>query len=311
MTNRLGKADQELLTRIGRLGGSVSEAQLERWRSRGLLPPLRPAQDSIDGPPIPPRSDVVARAAVLLSRVSRRGRPWQLNAERLFNEGYPLTTKALRETASFLIGLENATMQAAWAAAQNELDPDESEFDATGLLGESVAQVLESLRRPMSPARRRNAHRRSSLLERVVEAEIAWAHRESGLSPEQLTEYAGSALTWRLVDFVDPQVLTKSEQNLARHGVAETMAPEGGGAYPLPSERLVVAQSLTLAEAEQYRGFALGRIEMNSALGNDDFGLLWVVTWIVAYERRKIAPRHLDRPLPQSQLDAAAALLRG
>ncbi len=48
----------------------------------------------------------------------------------------------------------------------------------------------------------------------------------------------------------------------------------GEGAYPLPSERLVVAQTLTWTEAEFYRRFARQRIAENHALDKKEFGLL-------------------------------------
>ena len=45
--------------------------------------------------------------------------------------------------------------------------------------------------------------------------------------------------------------------------------------------------------------------------GEKQFGLLSVTTWIVAAERLKTPPNELELPLPQSQLDLAAALLAG
>jgi hypothetical protein len=75
-----------------------------------------------------------------------------------------------------------------------------------------------------------------------------------------------------MVDLVEPERLGEAHRNLARHGVEEPMWPiEGEGAYPLPSERLIVARSLTWTEAELYRHFARIRIADNPALG-EKFG---------------------------------------
>lgn len=287
-------ADLELLSGVREgYGVGVSATQLERWRSRGLLPRVRVVRERFGGTTVPPHSEEVLRAAALLGSISRRGRAWQLDAERLFNEGHPLTQEALRETAAYLVRVENGKMRTAWEAAKTRAAPADDPDEEAAEIGELAAALL-----PNS-------------MKRAVQKEIELAHPECG-SKDDLREYADRALTWRMVDLVEPERLEQTHKNLARHGVEEPMWPIGGeGAYPLPSERLVVAQSLTWMEAELYRPFARLRIAENSALVKKEFGLLSVTIWIVAAERLKTRPYHLKLPLPQSQLDLAAAFLSG
>ena len=210
-------------------------------------------------------------------------------------------------------------MTAMWEAAKREpaVTPDLADedsldgdsLDSAGLLGEQVATQVQSLRRQLSPRRVTNSARRETHLLRTVRREIELAHQDKKADDKDLQDYVATALTWRIVDLVLPEALTETHRNLARHGVAEPMKAVGDGPYPLPSERLVVAKTLTSREAERYLPFALERMKENPVLKRPDFGLLWVVTWIVAYERVKISGQPLQAPLPQLQLELAAAML--
>lgn len=318
MRTALSAADLDLIRRVREDHGGVevSAAQLERWRYRGLLPRVQVVRARFGGTTVPRHAEEVVHAAALLGRISRSGRPWQRAAERLFNDGYSVTPKALTEAAAYLVSEENEKMREAWEAAKAEVPLEGDPHDDAGMVGEAAAKRIDSLRRHLSPKRLRNSNRRESSIERVVRREIELAHKNRNLSEGELQDYVGNALTWRMVDLVEPGVLSEEHRNLARHGIAEPMKPIGqaleafggaAGGYPLPSERLVAARSLTVAEAELYRRFAQWRIDENPALGGEDFGLLWVTTWIVAFERLKTPPHKLDLPLPQSQLDRAAA----
>lgn len=285
-------ADLDLLRKLREEHGvEVSATQLERWRSRGLLPRVRVVRERFGGSTVPPHSDQVVRAAALLGTISRRGRAWQLDAERLFNEWHSLTQEALRETAAYLVRIESAKMRDAWERAKKKAEPADDPDEEAAEIGQRAVESLPYLRR-------------------AVRKEVELAHHDRGVNKEELEDYTWGASTWRMVDLVEPARLDESHRNLARHGVEEPMRPLwGNGAYPLPSERLVVAQSLTWTEAELYRHFARQRITENPALGRKEFGLLSVTTWIVASERLKTPPHQLDQPLPQEQLDAATKLL--
>lgn len=315
-------ADRELMRRVRdeHEGVTVSATQLERWRGRGLLPPVELVREGFGGTSVAPHGEQVLRTAVLLGRESRSVRPWPRMAERLFNEELPLTQTALQAAAAYLVDDEKAKMTAMWEAAKRDpaLSPEppaedflvEDPLDTAGLLGEQVAAQARSLRRELSPRRRLSSSaRRATPLLRAVRREIELAHPDRTADDRDLQDYVAIALTWRVVDLVLPEALTDTHRNLARHGVAESMTPVGDGVYPLPSERLVVAKTLTKAEAEQYLPFAEGRIKENPVLRTSDFGLLWVLTWIVAYERVKISGGAIQAPLPQSQLDRAQAML--
>lgn len=184
---------------------------------------------------------------------------------------------------------------------------DDEDLGDAGLLGEKVAARVESLRRKLSPRRAGNPAPQRTLLLRAVAREIEMAHKDAGKG--DLGDYTGTALTWRVANLVLPEALTETQLNLARHGVKEPMTPIGDGSYPLPSERFIVAHSLTWAEARQYRPFAEFRIADNPVLARKDFGLLWVAIWIITFERVKLPGHPLESPLPQSQLDAAAKML--
>lgn len=289
-------ADLELLRRVREECGGVvvTATQLERWRKRGLLPRVQVVRERFGGSTVRPHSEEVVRMVALLGNTSRRGRAWQLDAERLFNEGYRLTQDALRETAAYLVQIENLKMREAWARAKDRAAPANDPDEEAAEIGELAAELLPHA------------------MKRAVRKEIELAHRERGVSKEDIHEYADRAMTWRTVDLVEPDRLGESHRNLARHGVEEPMWPIGGvGAYPLPSERLVVARSMTWTESEIYAHYARLRIAENPALGKKEFGLLSITTWIVAAERLKLRPNQLEQPLPPSQLDLAVALLSG
>ena len=75
-------------------------------------------------PRVPTHSEEVVDAARRLGRISRRGKPWQLTAEVLFNAGSPLSDVALRETTKYLMRAEQAGMARAWAAAAEAPPPE-------------------------------------------------------------------------------------------------------------------------------------------------------------------------------------------
>lgn len=75
---------------------TVSAAQLERWRQRGLLPKVEVLREGIGGTAVPPHSEQVLRAAALLGGALRKVRPWQRKAELLFNDGFELSDAAVQ-----------------------------------------------------------------------------------------------------------------------------------------------------------------------------------------------------------------------
>lgn len=298
------QADRELIRSVREEYGGieVSPTQLERWRGHGLLPRVDVVREGFGGTSIATHPPEVVAAAAQLGCVSRRGRPWQLDAEHLFNEGHKLTQDALREAATHIVKAENAHMRAAWeegrrqAARFYDLGHDTANI---GDIGQFAVQALPKYARD------------------AVRNEITKAHSGRGVSGAELQELVGHALTWRMVDLVEPEALEDEHKNLARHGVETCMKPEGDGAYPLPSERELVAQTLTWDEAACYRPFAEARVRENRALTQKSgktgprFGLLYVTTWIVAYERLKVSPSRMKAPLPPSKLDEAADFLAG
>lgn len=273
----------------------VSPTKLERWRAHGLLPRVKVEHPGFGGTRVPSHPEEVVDAARLLGRTSRRGRPWQLTAELLFNAGFPLSDAALRGTATYLMRAETAGMERAWAAATAEAPPTRGAAARGAEIGQRAAEKLPRF------------------LKLAVRNEIVLAHG-STTSRAAIEEYAERALTWRMVDFSMPvherMKLTKKEQNLARHGVEEPMFGLGGlGVLPLPSERTMIAETLTWAEAQIYRTFAALRIHENPAL--EGLGLFTVMTWIVASERLNTPPHDLTIAVAGPHLEQVKAMLSG
>ena len=283
-------ADLELIAHLAAEADiSVSPTQLERWRTRGLLPRARVVRDGFGGTRVLTHNDEVLEAAALLGQVSRRSSPWQYCALVLFDEGFSLSPEALRETATFLIQLQLKPMRKAWARAEREASPSDDPDEELAEIGERAAALLPRT------------------VWKFVRDEVALAHSHATAS--EVREYLDRAMTWRLVDLNVPGRMTDAQRNLARHGIEEPMPVLGGpGVFPLPSERLAVAKTLSWAEADTYREFAYLRLEDNpdlAALG----GPFVLMTWYVAAERRNAQPDALDVPLSQDHLEQDRLLL--
>lgn len=283
-------ADQELIARVAAEADvKVTPTQLERWRARGLLPRARIVRDRFGGSQVLPHDEDVLAAAAFLGRVSHRRRPWQDCAMDLFEAGFSLSPKALRESATFLIERQLAPMRKAWARAESEASPSEDPDEELAEIGERAAALLPRA------------------VWRVVREEVALAHGHA--TAAQVREYLDRAMTWRLVDLNVPGRMTDAQRNLARHGVEEPMPVLGGpGIFPLPSERLVVATTLSWAEAEIAREFAYLDLEDNPSVASLG-GPFVLMTWYVTAARRNSQPEALDTPLPQEELESQRGLL--
>lgn len=274
-------ADRELISSAKASAGvEVTPTQLERWRSRGLIPRAQVVRPSFGGSHVLSHGDELLGAVALLAQVSRRSRPWQYSALALFDEGFSLSVEALRATAMFLVQLSVKPMAKAWRIAELEAAPSEDPDEEMAEIGERAASILP---RPVW---------------NVVREEVTLAHPFATVT--QLREFVDRAMTWRLVDLNVPGRMTDTQRNLARHGVEDPMPVFGGiGVLPLPSERLQVANTLSWAEAETFREVAYAHLSLNPALQVGPFGLM---TWIVTGARRNERPDALDVPLPQEYL---------
>jgi hypothetical protein len=213
----------------------------------------------------------------------------------LFNANIPLSDAALRGTALYLMRAEAASMQRAWVAATAEAPPTRGAAARGAEIGQRAAEKLPRI------------------LKAAVKNEMVLAHGSTA-SRAEIEEHCERALTWRMVDFAMPAHertrLTNKERNLARHGIEESMLGLGGpGVLPLPSERAMIAETLTWAEAEVYRSFAALRIQENPALKK--LGLFTVMTWIVASERVNTPPHDLTIAVADSHLAEVKGMLRG
>ena len=271
----------------------LSAAKLERWRYLGLIPRVKVERTQFGGTHVPPHSAEVVEAVRLLAQTSRRGRPWQLTAERLFNAGFPLTDRALQGTASYLMRAEVVSMKRAWAAAEAEAPRTRGAAARGAEIGQRAVEKLPRF------------------LKTAVRNEMMLVHG-AGADRVDIDEVAERALIWRMVDFAmkpdERKKLTKRETNLARHGVEDPMLGLGGlGLLPLPSERAGIAETLTWAEVAVYRTFGQLRIGENAAL--ERLGLFTVTTWVVASERVNTPPHDPTTVVSTSHLAEVARML--
>lgn len=282
-------ADLDLIARLAAEDVSVTPTQLERWRTRGLLPRARVVRDGFGGSRVLPHEEDVLEAAALLGQVSRRRRPWQYGALELFDSGFSLSPEALRAAALFLVELQLRPMRRAWARAEREAAPSDEPDEELAEIGERAAAFLPRT------------------VWKLVREEVALAHPHAKLA--EVREFLDRAMTWRLVDLNVPGRMNDRQRNLARHGSPEPMPVLGGpGVFALPSERLVVAKTLSWAEADTYREFGYLRLEENPELAAVG-GPFVVMSWIVTAERRNAQPDELDLPLPQEHLEQARLFL--
>lgn len=277
-------ADRELIARVAaEFDVKVTPTQLERWRARGMLPRARIARDRFGGSQVLPHDEEVLKAAALLGQVSRRSRPWQYCAMELFDADFSLSPEALRQSAIFLIEQSLAPMRKAWARAEHEASPSDDPDEELAEIGERAAALLPRT------------------VWKTVRDEVALAHGHA--TAAQVRESLDRAMTWRMVDLNVPGRMTATQRNLARHGVEEPMPVLGGlGVFPLPSERLVVARTLSWAEAEIAREFAYLDLEDNSSMATL-VGPFVLTTWTVTARRRNVQPEALDTPLSQEDLE--------
>lgn len=274
-------ADLTLIRELAERDVVVSRYQLERWRARGLLPRPIVVRDKFGGSQVPEHPKDTLELVEFLATNSARSRPWQYLAIDKFEAGLDMSTTAVRAAAVYWIEKQARPFRNAWASAEAATpagdDPDEELAD----IGERTATLL-----PRAAARE-------------VKAEIDLAHPSYGA--QQRRELADRALTWRAVDLHVPARMTEQQKNLARHGTEEPMSVLSDlGVLPLPSERVVVAKTLTWAEAEVFRRLVwlIGRENprVHERFAFDQ--MLWGVT----ARRRNEQPDQLDLPLPQDDL---------
>lgn len=274
-------ADLTLIRELAERDVVVSRYQLERWRARGLLPRPVVVRDRFGGSRVPVHPEGTLELVEFLATNSARSRPWQYLAIDMFEVGLDMSTSAVRAAAVYLIEKQIRPFRKAWASAEAATpagdDPDEELAD----IGERTASLLPRA------------------VQREVRAEIDLAHPSAGA--HQRRELADRALTWRAVDLHVPARMTEQQQHLARHGTEEPMSVLSDlGVLPLPSERIVVAKTLTWAEAEVFRELVwlIGREDprVHERLAFDQ------MLWLVTARRRNEQPDQLDLPLPQDDL---------
>ncbi|MCL1800755.1 MAG: hypothetical protein FWG25_05270, partial [Promicromonosporaceae bacterium] len=111
-------ADQRLIDKLAADGFTITPSRLERWRARGLLPPVKVRREGFGGSRVDDHDDDVVGAATVLAQVSGRGVLWQESAAWLFTAGYPLSSTALQGAASWLVDEQSKVYLEAWRQAE-------------------------------------------------------------------------------------------------------------------------------------------------------------------------------------------------
>lgn len=230
------------------------------------------------GSEVLPHDDETIEVATFLADCSRRGRPWQICGQALFDAGGTLSTRALREVARYDLESAVRPYKRAWQEAQVSVLPSDDR-------AEWIADVATAAARRMSQAARQ-----------VVREEVVAA--QPFLSSRELKEAVQTALVWRSADINVPGYMTPVQRNLARHGTPEPPDVIGIGFAALPSERARCIETLTWAEASLARAYR----EASRPLQPEDPSALTMATWQVTVWRMLETFSRPDRPLTDEQL---------
>lgn len=279
-------ADRRLISTLAGEGLSVSGAQLERWRSHGLLPRATVVRNKFGGSQIAPHQTGVVAACRELARLSSRGRVWQNAACELFDEGHVLSTTAVRAAARWYLDLQLRPLRRAWTRAEAGAE----------VSGADPAQWVETI-----------AHHAAEILgpslRRAIEEEVQLAHPNTGR--RRLRPLVDKAVAWRIADLCVPQLLNEEQRRWARTGSAEPLDPLGYLVLPLPSERAACIESLTWAEMRIARHCLIVResplLNLQHTIG--------AASWWVTSQRLYASFDHAEQPLSdQYLLDEVTAL---
>lgn len=280
MATALSPADRELIAKLESEGLTATAEQLAGWRRRGLLPRTSVRRAQFGGSEALPHGEEVFEVAAVLARCSRRGRPWQMCGSRLFEEGWTLSTEALRQVALFELEAAVRPYRRAWKEAQIGVMPAEDPL-------EWIADVATA------------AARRISRIERgFVRQEVAAA--QPYLSAQDLKQAVQTALAWRTADINVPGYLTAEQRNLARHGSPEPPDVLRTGFFVLPSERAACIANLTWAEAFLARQY----LQIVDPPQLEVLSMLTLATSWVTARRMEEDFAHPDRALTGEQLSA-------
>lgn len=225
-------ADAELLARLASVDRHVSRYQLERWRSRGLLPRPTVLREGFGGTSVEPHPDWVLDAVVLLADSSGRGTPWQWGGIWLFEDELPLSEPCLQQCSSWLVECVQGRIRGLWNAASSGLDARDAdpEDERLAIADKVVDRVQRDRRlRPM-----------------VQVARAAVLQESPNAGPAELRDLLRRSLTYRVVDIVWPGGLSDSESYVAIAGIEE---PNPSLVPLLPSAIASCAATLTTVEA--------------------------------------------------------------
>lgn len=229
-------ADRALIAALAEQDVSVSHAQLERWRQRGLLSRPLITRNPRRGTTVEPHDAEDAGAAKLLREVLGRGSSWQLGGVALFEYGFRMTESALRESAVWTISGLQRSVSNLWQEAAGRITP--SSLDSEEALGDIAAAAAE-LSRHNRATRNFHGNVRRDLTRLKIYDRTSLAHATN------------VALGLRLADMTGAD-LSPDLRHIAKYG--DVNAPTPDFPYSLHSEQVSVARTLGLREAYAMRG---------------------------------------------------------
>lgn len=275
-------ADSRLRAALADQGLLVSRYQLERWRQLGLMPRPKVVRVGFGGSRVEEHSAEVFTVAEILARESRRGRPWQQVALRIFESGLPLSESCLRECCRHVVDGVQARLRSYWdeAAAMVPITSDDADDNAHVIAERAVLIMRE--RRAMRPL--------VGLIRRSIDGLLPNGNRR------ERQQALHAALVYRMLDIARPGSLTEEERYLAITGQE---SGEVAGVTPIaPSDIAVVARTLTLREAHAMRDWLTAAWETGEFQVNPEAGLLEHVLIEIAALRLAEDSQPLDQPLP-------------
>lgn len=294
MRTQVSMADDELLSYLEEVGVPASRFQLERWRSRGMLPRAVVERDGWGGSAVRTHPSWVFEAAERLAQVSTRGRPWEVTALSLFAEGLPISEQCLRAAAKRLAAKLSSHWVRRWEEASAELSPHPR----------TAAEELEDLAHEALRLGRRHPSTRVSFTAVVEELQLSMPIS----SDEELKLATARALQWRVVQMVGVRPLTREELRIARFGSEHLPTPNF--VVPLPADRDACIATLTLREAYLHRRHILLLEHMGAVVLDPNRSLLDLVAWAVAGGRLNSDNADPSQPLDAKELDRLEEDLR-
>jgi hypothetical protein len=229
---------------------------------------------------------LVYDTASVLAEWSTSGRSWRQAGAALFALGNPVPLDCLRDCARWQAEQSAARVRHWWREAQALTPAQRDPADER----EDVAQSAAAF--ALRSASMGRALRRTQAV--LLESPYI-----SGLTARDQEAAMAESLGWRLADSIGLQ-LTAEERHIVRYGSRD--APATVFRPPLPSERNVCIETMTLREMCAVRRHIVARIQ--AGMLETDRNGLDITVWTLAEFRLNVGWRDVAQPLSVAKTDA-------